>query len=104
MDLDFWRDISIIWLALQLFVILILPLAATYFAVRGMNIALRKLPPLFHTAQEYSHKARSTTESVAEKVVEPVIEVNKRATAAEVALRRLFQDRKQSTHSREERV
>ncbi len=104
MDLDFWRDISIIWLALQLFVILILPLAATYFAVRGMHVALRKLPPLFHTAQEYSRKVRSTTETVAEKTVTPIIEVNKRATAAEVALRRLIRDREQSTHTREERL
>jgi hypothetical protein len=92
MNLDFWRNVSIIWLALQLFIILVIPLAITYFAVRGMSFVLKKTPPVFHKAQEISGKVRATTDSAAERAVEPVIEANKKVTAAEVALRRLLRD------------
>lgn len=79
MSLAFWRDVSIVWLALQSFILLIVPLAISYFAVRGMRYVLAKLPPLFHQAQTFSSKARNKTEDVCDQIASPLISAHSRA-------------------------
>ena len=92
MGLEFWANISAVWLALICFIGLLIPLAATYFAIRGMHAALGYSRSGLETAQGYSSKARKQAESISQKVAEPVIKVESEAAKAEEVARSLAKD------------
>lgn len=88
MNLALWRDISIVWLSLFCFIGLLIPIALLYFVVRGMNAAQVRILPLFRQAQGYSQRARQQSETLTNRVAEPIIQVNKRAAKMRTVLRR----------------
>ncbi len=89
MSLQFWANISTVWLALLCFIGTLIPLAAAYFAIRGMNAALEKTRSGLGTAQGYSRIMRDRVDSVSRKVAEPVIKAEGKAAKAEEVLRSL---------------
>jgi hypothetical protein len=93
MDLAFWRDVSIIWLSIQLFVLLAVPLAILFLAVKGMQFVHTKLPPIFHKAQDISNIVRTKTDEISHYVAAPVIRGHGWANQAGTALRTLWHDR-----------
>jgi hypothetical protein len=89
-NVSFWADISLIWLSLFCFVGLLIPLAAGYFAVRGMNAAIRGLRPLLLKAQGVSSLTKTKTAFYADRAVAPVIKAQRSWTRFESAVRRLW--------------
>lgn len=89
MDVAFWRDLSIIWLSLFCLIALVIPLAALYFVVRGLDWLHRKSYTLTKQAQGYSTRLRIQSERVSSQVSEPVIQVNVRAKRFTSFLRNL---------------
>ncbi len=89
MGLEFWANISTVWLGLLCFIGGLIPLAAAFFAVRGMHMALGKSRSVMQTAQTYSSLMREKADVVSEKVAEPVIETEAKAAQIETTIRNL---------------
>lgn len=73
MDVPTGRDIALIILAAEAFVLGLVPLAAFYFGIRGMQTLRRKLDPLIPQAQTSLHRVARTTQAVSQRIVRPVI-------------------------------
>jgi hypothetical protein len=89
-NLALWRDISIVWLSLFCFIGLLIPLAALYFGVRGVNRGLAKARVGLQMGQKYSRSLRAQSEVLSQKVSEPVIRTQKQAVSLGATLRSLW--------------
>jgi len=78
MTLGTWRDIAIVLLALQLFIMLLIPLVIAFFSMRGINWVHGKVPPLWEKAHHYSHLMRDKTGEISDRVVAPVLRTRSR--------------------------
>lgn len=94
MSLSFWRDVSIVWLSLLCFIGLIIPLAAFYFAVRGLDSAHRKSASLLRQTQGYSRAMRRESEVISERVATPVIRTHSQFVRIRSTVQRLWRDRR----------
>jgi hypothetical protein len=90
MTLDFWRDVSVVWLSLLCLIGLVIPLAVLYFAVRGLNRAHYATIALLRRGQRYSHSARLQSEELSERISGPLIHLNRQATRLRTALQQLL--------------
>ena len=90
MDLAFWRDVSIVFLAIQTFILLIIPLAIFYFMVRGLNFLHVRLPRVLFRAQDISKEVRTRTEAVSERIADPLIKADREGTRAKATATALF--------------
>jgi hypothetical protein len=91
-SLEFWANVSTVWLALLCFVGMLIPLAAAFFAVRGMHVALLKSREGIGVAQRYSGMIRDRTDSFSRKIAKPVIRAECEVTKAGTVLRNLADD------------
>ncbi len=73
MTLDNWRDLAVVLLALEAFLLSLIPGVILYFGVRGVSQLIRKLRTLAPTVQGYFRKAATLTEEVSQHAVTPVI-------------------------------
>ena len=96
MDLAFWRDVSIVFLSIQTFILLLVPLVAFYFAVRGLNFLHVRLPGVMYRAQGISKQVRMKTEAASQRVADPVVRVQRERTKAEVTLQALVPSRERT--------
>lgn len=78
MAVTFWRDLSVIWLSLFCFVMLLLPLGVLYFMVRGMDWLHRKSFALTKQAQGISANVRVQSARASIQVSEPIIRLSGR--------------------------
>lgn len=74
MTLADWRDLAIILLAVEAFLLSLIPGALLYFAVRGISFLIRKLRSVAPIVQGYFRKTATVTEEVSQKAVTPMIE------------------------------
>ncbi|MEM7539230.1 MAG: hypothetical protein AAF639_44140 [Chloroflexota bacterium] len=89
MTLPLLRDISIVWLSIQCFVMLLIPLAIFYFIVRGVNAAHNGLYGLLKRGQTYSHALKSQTQTVGVRVSTPVIQLQRTISRVETIIQQL---------------
>lgn len=89
MDLAFWRDVSIVFLSIQTFILLIIPLVAFYFAVRGLNFLHIRLPRVMYKAQDISKQVKTQTEAASQRVVDPIISADRERAKTAAAMRSL---------------
>ena len=89
MDLAFWADVSIVFLAIQTFILLLIPLGILYFAVRGLNFLHVRLPRLLFRAQDISTMVRTRTETMSERVADPLVRAERERTRAAATLTNL---------------
>ncbi len=82
MNLGFWRDLSVVLLCLEGFVLLLIPGAILFFAVKGMNALDRKLREVFPKVQGVFRQVNRVSRQVTDKVAAPVIKAS--ATTAQV--------------------
>lgn len=82
MTLANWRDLAVILLALEAFVISLIPGLILFFAVRGMLWVIRKLRAIAPTVQGYFRKAAVISEQVSHGAAAPFIATD--ATLAQV--------------------
>lgn len=76
MNLGFWRDLSVVLLCLEGFVLLLIPGAILFFSVKGMNALDRKLHAIFPKVQGVFGQVNRITRQVTDKVAEPVIKAS----------------------------
>jgi hypothetical protein len=96
MSLEFWRDIAVVLLSLQLLIALLIPLVAGFFMVKGMGWVHRKTHPILTRAREWSGLIREQTDRRATQVISPVIGINRRAAQARGILAHLWPPRQRS--------
>ena len=83
MSLEFWRNLSVVWIAIHAFVLFLIPTAIAYFLVRGINWVLAKTKLGFTKARGFSRQVNAKTEALAERVAAPVIAAHSKATRAQ---------------------
>ena len=89
MTLPLLRDISIVWLSIQCFVMLLIPLIIFYFIVRGVNAAHNGLYGFLKRGQEYSHTLQNQTKTIGAQVSAPVIKLQRTVTRVETIIQKL---------------
>lgn len=82
MTLANWRDLAVVLLALEAFIMALLPAAALFFMVKGMSWVHRKLRRVFPTVQGYFRKAATVTDQASVKIAAPIIAADAFATQA----------------------
>lgn len=91
MDLAAWRDIALVLLILEAFIMALIPGVIVYALLRGLNMGLRWLrqtgfPQLHH----YSHLVNTESKRYAAKVTAPVIQADSGATQARRTVNAFF--------------
>lgn len=82
MTLANWRDLSVIFLIIQAFIINLIPAAILFFAVKGMLWVIRKLRGIAPKVQNTFRKAADISEQVSQRAAAPFIAAD--ATVAQV--------------------
>ena len=90
MNLIFWRDLSMIWLSLLCFVALLPPVAALYFAVRGMHALHGRLHRWAGQAKAVSSKVHTQTIDISGRVSTPVIKLQSQIQRTETFLHKII--------------
>ena len=73
MDLSFWTNIAVVFLAVETTILLTVLVVAFYFVVRGLNFAHVRLPGILLRAQEIVHSVRTRTDDAGERIVAPLV-------------------------------
>ncbi len=81
-DLAGWRDVAAILLAVEWFVLNLVPLALYYFALRGVLALQKKLRPVLTRAQEVSRQADQGVDRGTRAVARPFIWLRSNAAGA----------------------
>jgi hypothetical protein len=89
-ELALWRDIALVWLAFLCFLGLIVPLAVSIFAVKGMHAAVDRTPRLLRQVQGYSRALRTQVDAASYHAAAPVIQAHKQSTRISTLLNRLL--------------
>ena len=87
MSLSTWADIATVFLAIQCFVIMLVPLVATFFLVRGVNMVGGLLPEYLTKAQGVTRTVRNRTVETSVQVTEPLLRFRREQTRMESAVR-----------------
>ena len=90
MSLDFWRNLSVVWIAIHAFVLFLIPTAIAYFTVRGIHWVLAKTKLGFTKAQGFSRQVNQKTEALSERVAAPVIAARSKVSRAQKAGKSFF--------------
>lgn len=90
MELALWRDIAVVWLAFLCFIGMVIPLAVSLFAVKGMHAAVDRTPRLMRQLQGYSRALRNQVNTASQRVAEPVIQTRKQSTRLSTLITRIM--------------
>ena len=90
MTLEFWRNLSVVWIAIHLFLLCLVPLGIAYLAVRSMNWTLGRTSEGLQRLQDASGQARARTEETAAQVTSAVIQGQSKAKKDRATLRQLL--------------
>lgn len=90
-QLAFWRNISVVVLAVQCMVGVVLMLALTYVLVRLMNLAQGKAEIGAHKLRQITRRVAVQTDRYATKVTEPVLKAQRQAARVKATGRALVQ-------------
>ncbi len=89
MDVTFWRDLAVIWLSLFCLIGLVVPVAALYFIVRGVNTVHGGTQRLLYKGQTLSKQARGQVLKGTTRVDEEAIRVQSHLKRTETIIRKL---------------
>lgn len=96
MSLEFWKNLSVVWISIHLFLLCLVPLGIAFLAVQGMNWLLGRTSGGLQRLQNASGRTRARTEDAAAKVTSAVIQGQSKADKAQATLRQLLRRSKQS--------
>jgi hypothetical protein len=82
MTLTNWRDLAVVLLALEAFIMGLVPVAIFFFLVKGLLWLIRKLRATAPIVQSYFRKAAEISETVSQRASAPIIAAS--ATSAKV--------------------
>jgi hypothetical protein len=89
-SLEFWANVSTVWLSFLCFIGLIVAVVASVYAVKGMNAVVSRTPRYLRQAQGYSRLARTQVESASNLITEPVIQAHSQSRRVSMFVGRLF--------------
>lgn len=89
MDISTGRDIALVWLSLFCLIGLLVPIAALYFAIRGMNIAQTKTVELLQQGHTQAKRIHQQTERMSDQAVQPVLRAQSKVAQAKAAVKRI---------------
>jgi hypothetical protein len=78
--LEILRDIAIVLLVIEAFVLSLIPAAILFLCVRGMSWVLRQVRTSAPAVQGYFSKAAGVADQVSQRIAGPVIAVSARAS------------------------
>jgi hypothetical protein len=90
MEVTFWRDLAVVWLALFCFIGLLIPLALLYFTVRGVNALHGLLYRLAQQGQGLSGQARRQVTQVSAQVDEQAVRIQGQTRRVEALVRKVL--------------
>jgi len=90
MTLEFWRNLSVVWIAIHLVLLCLFPLLFAFLAVRSMNWVLARTSDGLQRLQDASGQARARTEETAAQVTAAVIQGQSRAERVRATFRQLL--------------
>ncbi|MDE0336769.1 MAG: hypothetical protein OXI80_03785 [Caldilineaceae bacterium] len=90
MSLEFWRNLSVVWISVFFFLICLVPLAFAFLAVQGMRKVLGGAQSGLENLQDASSKARAKTEETAAQVTSAVIQGQSKAERSQATLKQLL--------------
>ncbi len=82
MDLAFWRDLSVILLCLEAFIMALIPGAIFFFSIKGLRLLEKKLREVSPKVQGVFDKVDQTARQISDKAASPFIAAS--ATKAQV--------------------
>ena len=82
MSLANWRDLSVVLLAIEAFMISLVPAVMLFFCVRGISWLLKQLRAYAPKVQDYFRQGAQIAEDVSQKIAAPFFAVG--AAAAQV--------------------
>jgi hypothetical protein len=82
-----WRDLSIVWLSILAMILMLIPGAVFFFAIRGMRAVNRWLRLPLLIAQLWALRIEQGTRRASEVIVEVPIAVHSRSAQARVTAR-----------------
>ena len=91
MSLEFWRNLSVVWISIHLFLLCLIPLGIAFLAVQGMRWVLGGAQSGLENLQDASSQARAKTEETAAQVTSAVIQGQSKAEKSQATLRQLLQ-------------
>ncbi len=94
MSLEFWRNVSVVWIAIHAIVLFLIPTAIAYFLVRGINWLLSKTKLGFAKAQGVSRQVNERTEALSERIAAPVIAARSKAARVQTTGKSFFENAK----------
>jgi hypothetical protein len=74
-SIPLWRDISVVLLSVEVFVLSLIPLVVLYFANKGLWRLGSSLRPIFARARARVRQVETVTARVTEVIVAPIIAV-----------------------------
>ncbi len=90
MSLEFWRNLSVVWISIHVFLLCLIPLAIAFLAVQGMKWVLGGAQSGLENLQDASSKARARTEETAAQLTSAVIQGQSKAERSQATLRQLL--------------
>jgi len=75
MDIPLWRDISVVLLVIEAFVLVLVPLAVLYLTNRGLWRLRASLRPVFPVIRGRVEQIHADTARVADLLVTPIIAI-----------------------------
>jgi len=94
MSLDFWRNVSVVWISIHAFVLFLIPTVIAYFLVRGINWLLAKTQLGFSKAQGVSRRVNEKAEALSERIAMPVITAHSKVAKVQRAGKSFFENPK----------
>ena len=91
MSLEFWRNLSVVWISIHLFLLCLIPLGIAFLAVQAMRWVLGGAQSGLENLQDASSKARAKTEATAAQVTSAVIQGQSKAERSQATLKQLLQ-------------
>jgi hypothetical protein len=89
-DLSTGRDIALVVLIVEAFVLGLVPAAIFFYAIRGMTALRSKLDPLIPMAQDRLARVAHTTQNVSDSLVRPVISLSSRWRQAQSTVQAMW--------------
>ncbi len=73
MDLAFWRDLSVVLLCLEAFIMTLIPGAIIFFSIKGLRALEKKLREVSPKVQGVFHTVNRATRQASDKAASPFI-------------------------------
>ncbi|MCB0047270.1 MAG: hypothetical protein H6642_15705 [Caldilineaceae bacterium] len=87
MNLDIWSTVAIVFLALEFFILMLVPLALFFILVRVMRIVNSAVPEHLQKGQEITQTVRNRTASVTDRAERPLRSFRQRGERLQQAVR-----------------